>query len=1354
MPNVILEESGSPAPFGTPYPGATAGAAVAANIANSMANAKKAVAEAKMRQALAEAVGRGELVEENGQLYETGKQPSAQRQTAPPAAQAPLAGVPMPSLDWRSGFPQGQNTADVAMRGLEEAANIRGMTVGELVRDQRRQAQLEKQAQDAAQATRDRFTGGPSLDLPGLIRKGLDVDVPGGTVGEYLGVTGRGAESTLGALGANLAAPAYEDIFGKPLPDTLLGDIARNLTSPWTLMGLSNLGRAGIGNVLGRGPLTTTQAIGGEAAAAVAQPLASRGAEAVGAPPIAGLAAALPAYLLGAAAAPGVARGLERGAIKAAGAYEESARAGIMTAGVGPRPKGKAGAAKEAAGVVTPERLASAKRQLQFLKENPLDDRLSEYGTRYAKVMNVEDAAQELAARPNFQPGNHHLVTEFMTEKGAEVFGPATAPVPAKGAGEAIPSPPPAVAAPSQAELARQFAKEVAGRGPPGKATQRLLDRMHPPPGVAAPRGAKAAAPPSGAPPVAAAPPPRKPPTGAEPPGPPKPPTGTGGTGTPTPLPDPVAKLTKIVNSAKQLPGETEELRHAVRSQRTAAAYDVLQGKGTATQRLEKMRPVLLQKGELPRAPFEAPEISFTPAEREILNKRLVDSGLQPYEMGNAKTAIDNVMAGRLNEIRPFEFALIDRVYGAELAAAIARRQPIDWWEEAAGLISLPQTLAASSDLSAPFRQGLVLGAAHPKEWFAAWEPMIRAGLSEADARSLDDVLRKTDWVAGHVNPDKAKLAFSEVGGHLANLSKYGGEAEREAGRAFMGRSRISQAARAIPTVRGSERAYTTNLNYLRGKVYATEAERLWNAGVRDVKQFEAMAKVINHQSGWSEISFGQVRAGKTGVNAFFAPRLWASRIQVALDPLVQPGNLFKPSARQLAAKGFIAAATVPATLITGLAAATGAALTWDPLDTDFGKLVYGNTRIDLLGGFSPMVRFVARMGAGRGISSSGDEYDVSSPAQRLKLATDFVRTKESPVASLVTDIFTGETYIGEKVKATPKFAGNRALEMFVPFLAQDVYSAIKQEGPKGALLAAPGAVGGTVLSYPPTPSAAFEQEFKKATGGLDPDNLLSNEIEAEMQKHPELRESYQKWQESKKGESARITSDKLAGLQEIAPLAKTNPYEYRQQAGDIVGNAAAAYAAGEASGAIPQYKDKQGSAQAALSGYYEAVDKARNAKTNQVDYDLQDQLGEAYLAKLDPAMRARVEAELGFAKDPTYREYKQDKAAIEAQGYFSVRDEAWKQVQESEPSIARFKTFDDFYTYVVNGFRNEGMGVNEAQTAADKFTRAYGDFISGQVKAFFTESEQNFAVLKLLDKWGYWVPAAYREYARPVGAR
>src|SRR3990167_402887 len=519
MPNVILEESGSPAPFGTPYPGATAGAAVAANIANSMANAKKAVAEAKMRQALAEAVGRGELVEENGQLYETGKQPSAQRQTAPPAAQAPLAGVPMPSLDWRSGFPQGQNTADVAMRGLEEAANIRGMTVGELVRDQRRQAQLEKQAQDAAQATRDRFTGGPSLDLPGLIRKGLDVDVPGGTVGEYLGVTGRGAESTLGALGANLAAPAYEDITGKPLPNNLLGDIARNLTSPWALVGVSNLGRAGVGNVLGRGPLTATQAIGGEVAAGVAQPLASRGAEKAGLPPVVGMAAALPAYLAGAAAAPGVAIGLSQ-------AYETSARSGLQTAGVGPRSKAdvvpSGGFPRSRLGepnilMKTDVVLADGKRidgvdwELWASSAQGPDA-----GIIRIKDMDSDQVLQ-IKKYPAFAAASADYKVQVRKAAGLPEVKPATAPVTAKGAGEAI---------------------------------------LGPPPAVAAPRGAKAAA---GSAAAAATPPPRTGAlVGAEPPGPPKPPTGTGGTGTPTPLPDPVAKLTKIVNSAKQLPGETE----------------------------------------------------------------------------------------------------------------------------------------------------------------------------------------------------------------------------------------------------------------------------------------------------------------------------------------------------------------------------------------------------------------------------------------------------------------------------------------------------------------------------------------------------------------------------------------------------------------------------------------------------------------------------------------------------------------------------------------------------------------------------------------------------------------------------
>ncbi|HLF79491.1 MAG TPA: hypothetical protein VJB57_18575 [Dehalococcoidia bacterium] len=563
-----------------------------------------------------------------------------------------------------------------------------------------------------------------------------------------------------------------------------------------------------------------------------------------------------------------------------------------------------------------------------------------------------------------------------------------------------------------------------------------------------------------------------------------------------------VSKLTEAINATRKLPGETAELRSKALKQRVAVSASILEKGGRSPQAYRRATGAL--GGALPKASFEAPMLSFSPNEVTALRSKLATSGLQHFEELNAERALNNVLEGRLADIRPFELNLLDRVYGRELAASIADKQPIDWWEEAAGVISLPQTLGASSDLSAPFRQGFVIAAAHPKEWAASWGPMIKAGLSEDKARQLDDALRATPWVTTHSNPEKAAVAFDKVGGHLSDLGVFGGEAERESGRAFMGRSRITNAARrVIPTVRPSERAYTTNLNFMRAKVYATEAEKLWNVGVRDVKQYEAMAKVINHASGWSEISFGQISAGRTGINTFFAPRLFASRIQVALDPFVQPGSLFQPSARQLAAKQLVAAATIPASLITLAGVAAGAELTWNPIDTDFGKLKRGTQRVDLLGGFSPMVRFVARMAQGKGISSSGDPYDVSSPEERLKLATDFLRGKESPVASLLTDIFTGENMIGEKTKATPEWISNRVREMFIPFFAQDVYEAARAEGLEGAALALPGLVGGTVMTYETT-GEKRNQLAQEAYGKPYRDLLVSEQAEINTQ----LRES------------------------------------------------------------------------------------------------------------------------------------------------------------------------------------------------------------------------------------------------------
>ena len=103
-----------------------------------------------------------------------------------------------------------------------------------------------------------------------------------------------------------------------------------------------------------------------------------------------------------------------------------------------------------------------------------------------------------------------------------------------------------------------------------------------------------------------------------------------------------------------------------------------------------------------------------------------------------------------------------------------------------------------------------------------------------------------------------------------------------------------------MPWIKASERSYASVLNVQGMQVYEKWAEMMWRAGIRDKAQYEGLAKVINHARGYGDFNPGQIIPG---VNAFFSGRNLVSRFQVLLDPLTQPGNLFKPSPRRLAAQ-------------------------------------------------------------------------------------------------------------------------------------------------------------------------------------------------------------------------------------------------------------------------------------------------------------------------------------------------------------------------------------------------------------------------------------------------------------------
>ena len=101
---------------------------------------------------------------------------------------------------------------------------------------------------------------------------------------------------------------------------------------------------------------------------------------------------------------------------------------------ISPGEGGGAGYTAAERGVLKAEELArkeaAALRQLRWIKEHPNDLALSEYGSRFAKVLNPEAEAPNAAQAP-YATDNSRGMTQWLTEQGAERFGPQKALKPA-----------------------------------------------------------------------------------------------------------------------------------------------------------------------------------------------------------------------------------------------------------------------------------------------------------------------------------------------------------------------------------------------------------------------------------------------------------------------------------------------------------------------------------------------------------------------------------------------------------------------------------------------------------------------------------------------------------------------------------------------------------------------------------------------------------------------------------------------------------------------------------------------------------------------------------------------------------
>src|SRR5690606_4893043 len=265
-------------------------------------------------------------------------------------------------------------------------------------------------------------------------------------------------------------------------------------------------------------------------------------------------------------------------------------------------------------------------------------------------------------------------------------------------------------------------------------------------------------------------------------------------------------KLILSIKEAGKVRKDTEKLYTQERRQRAGKLASAIErgkegGEATVNEALGTL------KGELPKADFDNVRGKFKQEEIDQLFNALWQSELRPFEKVNAVTGLGKLFGEGGGKIpTTSELALLEKVFGSELDKEVQGKRGV--WEKTRAnfleAINIPRAILSSFDMSAPFRQGLVLTVSKPRQSIPAMGDMVKMFFNEKAFKELE-----TD-LATRKNVD----LYEEAGLYLSGRK---GEARTLAQReeVFM-----SKMADRIPilgiAIRASERAYLGYLNKMR----------------------------------------------------------------------------------------------------------------------------------------------------------------------------------------------------------------------------------------------------------------------------------------------------------------------------------------------------------------------------------------------------------------------------------------------------------------------------------------------------------------------------------------------------------
>ena len=338
-------------------------------------------------------------------------------------------------------------------------------------------------------------------------------------------------------------------------------------------------------------------------------------------------------------------------------------------------------------------------------------------------------------------------------------------------------------------------------------------------------------------------------------------------------------------------------------------------------------------------------------------------------------------------------------------------------------VLNLPRALKSGYDLSAVLRQGMFF-IFHPEKSATAFRKMLNALMDEKTALEIDIELRSRPMAA---LGEAAKLELTRHGDAL-------GPHEEAI------RSRLSD---KIPGMKASNRAFTTFLNVQRAQMFdsmVTMHESRFGEATQ--KEMESYAEFVNIGTGRGQTKRLQKHMPFLST-VLWSPKLLISRFQMVTGSSIRraPTNATRLMiAREYARFG------IGMAIVYTLFKFLGADIEKDPRSSDFGKIRFGDTRIDPLAGLSQATVFLARMvtgekktGSGKVQSLTSNEYKADT---RFNVFTRFVRSKLSPVIGMVVNLGEQKNVVGEPV--TPMTFARDAI---VPLSFQDIQEAMEKEG-------------------------------------------------------------------------------------------------------------------------------------------------------------------------------------------------------------------------------------------------------------------------------------------------------------------